>query len=291
MVMRAVHLEVVDTMSAAGFLNALRTFCNIRGQPQMIYTDNGTNFVGAERRIREDLLLKGIRWKFQPPLAPHWGGVHEALVKSAKMALHSTIEKAQLRRYFTESEFRCLLAEVMGFLNGRPLVYQRNGVEDGVSITPNHFLLQRPGMEIPDSNYKASKLGDTFDFVQHTADEVWKLWQDEYLPTLLERAKWRFRDRDLQLGDTVLVVDNNLPRNMWSVGWIKKVFKGENSCVRSAVVKTPKGEYERPITRLCVLEEADPEDPWVKARVQELELVPGAQELTGGQCSTENSAN
>ena len=79
----------------------------------------------------------------------------------------------------------------------------------------------------------------------------------EYLPTLLERSKWRFQDRDLQVNDVVLVVDE-LPRGEWLTGWVTKVFVGQNGRVRSALVRTPQGEYDRPIVRLCLLEEASP---------------------------------
>ena len=56
-----------------------------RGRPKAIYSDNGTNMVGAERELRESLkkmssdrvashlLQKKIEWNFNPPYASHMG--------------------------------------------------------------------------------------------------------------------------------------------------------------------------------------------------------------------------
>ena len=70
-----------------------------RGRPAHIWSDNGTNFVGADREIQEalerlneakitdELSQHCIQWHFNPPAAPHFGGVWERLMKSAKRAL------------------------------------------------------------------------------------------------------------------------------------------------------------------------------------------------------------
>ena len=51
---RAVHIEVASDLSTDSFINALR-FIARRGQPDEIFSDNGTNFVGTERVLRESL--------------------------------------------------------------------------------------------------------------------------------------------------------------------------------------------------------------------------------------------
>ena len=74
-----------------------------RGKPFKMISDNGTNFVGAEkklaeyvaawnkRQIEEHLIQRGIRWKFIPPAAPHFGGVWERLVWSCKKAMYAVL--------------------------------------------------------------------------------------------------------------------------------------------------------------------------------------------------------
>ena len=85
--MRAVHIEVVLKLNTDSCLNAIMRFIARRDKPNTIISDKGTNFVGAEREfaeyvaswnkegIEEHLVQRGIRWKFNPPAAPHFGRV------------------------------------------------------------------------------------------------------------------------------------------------------------------------------------------------------------------------
>ena len=93
---RCVHLEVVDSQDTDDFINAFRRFTNRRGSPVNVYSDCGSNFKGAVNEL-EDLFenldkdavksfaaSKGIAWNFNPPSAPHMGGVWERLIRSVK---------------------------------------------------------------------------------------------------------------------------------------------------------------------------------------------------------------
>ncbi len=69
MVARAVFLELVPSLSTNDFLLALRKFISLYRKPEVIHSDNGTNFVGAERELREaveemyhDLPCQGSSW-------------------------------------------------------------------------------------------------------------------------------------------------------------------------------------------------------------------------------------
>ncbi|XP_062538001.1 uncharacterized protein LOC134206316 [Armigeres subalbatus] len=89
---RAVHLEVASDLSADTFIGSLKRFISRRGYPVEIRSDNGTNFVGADRKLREFFEQihsssknasryfgnLGINWIFNPPSAPHMGGIWEA---------------------------------------------------------------------------------------------------------------------------------------------------------------------------------------------------------------------
>ena len=96
---RAVHLEMAYTLDTDSFLAAMLRFEQRRGTPAAYYSDWGTNFEWAqnelrecldrldEKRIHERLSLRQVKWVFNPPGAPHFGGAWESLVKSAKRAL------------------------------------------------------------------------------------------------------------------------------------------------------------------------------------------------------------
>lgn len=114
---RAVYLDLSPTLNSTDFLLILRRFIGIYGRPKRMHSDNGTNFVGAERLLRESVLqlhedsalklfLQGhqIEWTFQPARTPHFGVAHESLVKSTKKALYFALEQEEnvssLKRFY-----------------------------------------------------------------------------------------------------------------------------------------------------------------------------------------------
>ena len=124
--MRAVHLEVAHSLEADSLIMALRRFQARRGNPVRICSDNGSNFVGAERELREELekmdqekVARGVKWHINPPDAPWFGMAWEALVKSTKRTI-----KVMLWNVLTVDEvFLTVIAEAESHLNFRPLVY------------------------------------------------------------------------------------------------------------------------------------------------------------------------
>ncbi|KAL0188999.1 hypothetical protein M9458_016098, partial [Cirrhinus mrigala] len=85
---RAVHLDLLPSLSTDSFLMALRRFIARRGTPAQLWSDQGTNFRGGERELREayaalapdlqrHLVRQKIQFCFNPPAAPHFGGIWE----------------------------------------------------------------------------------------------------------------------------------------------------------------------------------------------------------------------
>ena len=84
---RAVQVEIVTSMDTSSCVMGVERFVSRRGTPAMIWSDNGTNFIGAEKKLREsvekwnivniaaELAHKGIKWRFNPPSAPHQIGI------------------------------------------------------------------------------------------------------------------------------------------------------------------------------------------------------------------------
>ena len=93
---RAVHVEIIPSMDASSCVMGVERFVSRRGTPAIIWSDNGTDFVGAEKELHENiekwktinivvgLSHKVIKWKVNPPSAPHQGGIWERLVRSFK---------------------------------------------------------------------------------------------------------------------------------------------------------------------------------------------------------------
>ncbi|XP_017462434.1 PREDICTED: uncharacterized protein LOC108355812, partial [Rhagoletis zephyria] len=104
---KAVHLELVPDLTSAAFIAALKRFIARRGRCRVIYSDNATNYVGANRELRELLqqfmsqqhndevqqacCAEGIEWKCIPPRSPHFGGLWESAVKQPKHYLRRAI--------------------------------------------------------------------------------------------------------------------------------------------------------------------------------------------------------
>ena len=145
---RAVHLEIAFGLDTGSFLNAFYRMASRRGLPEEVFSDNGTNFKGAgrelkmllseldESKINAAVANKGVKWHFNPPLAPHFGGAHESMIKSAKKAINAILGQADI----TDEELMTAIIGAEGLINSRPLTYQSANHEDDVPLTPNHFL-------------------------------------------------------------------------------------------------------------------------------------------------------
>ena len=89
-------------------------------------------------------------------------------------------------------------------------------------------------------------------------DHFWRRWLREYVPALTERKKWRTRSQtDVQIGDLVFVVEDNLPRGRWNLGRVVKTFPGNDGLIRIVEVQTKQGTFQWPVVKLCLLEEAE----------------------------------
>lgn len=109
---KALHLELASDLSTETFLLAFSRFLSRRGPVQNMHSDCGTNFVGAskifqtvnqftqsaeyQQKVQSFLACRNINWHFNPPSAPHFGGLWEAGVKSVKTLLHRTIGNHRL---------------------------------------------------------------------------------------------------------------------------------------------------------------------------------------------------
>ncbi len=265
--LRAVHIEIASSLDTDSCIHALRRFISRRGQVQTIRSDNGTNFIGAERelrkaiqslnsdRIQTTLLEKGVRWIFNPPTASHHGGVWERQIRTVRKILNSIVKQQSL----DEESLQTLLCEVEAIINSRPITKVSNDPNDLEPLTPNHLLLLKvkpsmsPGVFDKADLYSRRRWRQ----VQYMADLFWKRWVKEYLPDLQERQKWQSLMKNLKPGDIVLIADESAPRNSWVMGRVLQTFTENKGLVRQAQVKTKTNTLLRPVTKLCLLLEAD----------------------------------
>ncbi|XP_061398613.1 uncharacterized protein LOC133334340 [Musca vetustissima] len=188
----AVHLELVSDLSTESFIGALKRFIARRDHCQNIYCDNATNFVGAKNSLEElsetlysdktqELLLsaassKGIQFHFIPPRAPHFGGLWEAAVKSAKRLLVRSVSTETL----THEELETIIVEIEAILNSRPLTPLSNDPDCLEALTPGHFLIGEALTSQVDSRAETSKTSSIthWKLISHIKHQFWKRWSE-----------------------------------------------------------------------------------------------------------------
>ena len=93
-VVRAVHLELVSSLTTEDFVKAYRRFCARRGSPASLMSDNASTFRGAALV----LAAEGVQWHFIVERAPWWGGFWERMVGLTKAALRRTLGASLMLR-------------------------------------------------------------------------------------------------------------------------------------------------------------------------------------------------
>ena len=191
--MRAVHIEVAHTLEADSFICAYQRFVSRRGRPRAIYSDNGTNFTGAERELREAferldqqyvcnrLRKDDVQWFFNPPEASHQGGIWERMIRSVRKILAALLKEQRIN----DETLSTLLCEVEKILNDRPLTLLSEHPDDPEPLTPNKLLLLKSNSCLPLDVFKdQDRYSKRWRQAQCLANAFWKRWMKDYLPGL-----------------------------------------------------------------------------------------------------------
>lgn len=215
---RAVHLEYVDDYATSGFLAAFRRFASRRGLPSDVYSDNGTNFQGADRELnaifkrlvadpqmQNAIANDNVKWHFIPPAAPHFGGLWEAGVKAFKHHLKRVVGS----RTLSQIEFATLLCQIEACLNSRPISALHDDPNDFSALTPGHFLIGRPLINQPEEStleINPNRLSRWQ--VRAMLKHIWRSWSSDYLHTLQQRSKWQKNQPEIKINELVLLKNN-----------------------------------------------------------------------------------
>ena len=262
---KAVHIEAVTGYDTANFLNAFKRFTSRRGLCSHVYSDCGTNFVGADSQLKlmfsrsssqiskiiNNLSQSGIQWHFNPPGAPHFGGMWEAAVRSAKFHMKRVIGDTTL----SYEEMSTLLASIEACLNSRPLSPLTDDISDFQFLTPGHFLIGRPLLTLldcSDTNPNFSLL-NRWNLITKLRDDFWARWRQSYLQGLQPRQKWLQPSPNLTVGSMVLIKYDITPPAQWPIARVIKVHPGSDGLIRVATVKTATSEFQRPVAKLILL--------------------------------------
>lgn len=262
---KAVHLELVTELTTAAFIGAFKRFISTRGLCSNVYTDNATNFVGTCSELKDlqrlfqsqqhkDAIIEmcqedQVVWHFAPPASPHFGGMYESAVKSAKFHLRRILSNARL----SLEELTTVIKQTEAILNSRPLSPMSSDPNDLQVITPGHFLIGRPLTSFVEPNIEEEVVSPLkrWRLVQQLQQHFWNRWSYEYLTELQQRRIWTKTHRNVCLNELVLLKEDNLPPFKWKMGRIIHIHPGSDGLVRVVDVKTAHGTYTRSITKVC----------------------------------------
>ncbi|UYV68131.1 hypothetical protein LAZ67_5003135 [Cordylochernes scorpioides] len=245
-VFRAIHLELVTSLSTEAFIQALRRFIARRGRPTVIYSDNGTNFVGANNALKAlnwkkivlDQILHKISWKFIPPTAAWWGVYYE--------------------------EMSTILCDAEATINSRPLTYIHEDFDSLIPLSPSMFLHDSKYVGVPDlDKLDSKKFQDRYRHCQRLREALRSRFRSEYLGQLVQKANER--TPKLSVGDVVIVKVEDKRRLHWPMARIVELFPGRDGHSRVVKVRTKLGTLIRPVQKLYPLEVSS-RDPILRSK-------------------------
>ncbi|GFW69797.1 integrase catalytic domain-containing protein [Trichonephila clavipes] len=183
-----------------------------------------------QEEVQNFLSLKGIEWSFIPPYTPHFGGLWESAIKSAKQLLIKATNSVLLNF----EECSTLLIQIEACLNSRPLTELSPDPSDFTALTPAHFLVGGPIHQFPEASQpsRSVPLSERWNLIQRLRQYFWDRWSTEYLHRLQPRSKWWRTKPNLQLGDMVIVEKEKTAPLNWTLGRINKLFFGPDQKVK-----------------------------------------------------------
>ncbi|GFS36550.1 uncharacterized protein TNIN_389231 [Trichonephila inaurata madagascariensis] len=204
-----------------------------------------------QEEVQNFLSVKRIEWSFIPPYTPHFGGLWESAIKSAKQLLLKATNSVLLNF----EECSTLLIQIEACLNSRPLTELSPDPSDFNALTPAHFLVGGPIHQFPEPSEpsRSVALSERWNLIQRLRRYFWDRWSTEYLHRLQPRSKWWRTKPNLQLGDMVIVENEQTAPLNWTLGRINKLFFGPDQKVRVVSVNTKYGQLTRNVNKIYLL--------------------------------------
>ena len=265
---RAVHLELIPSLTVESFLLAFRRFTSRRGLPATLISDNAKTFKGSSREVQRIARSKevmrylsnnGVFWKFIVERAPWWGGFWERLIQSVKRCLKKCIGRTTLNY----DELQTLLSEVEAVVNSRPLTYVEDD-QDGVTYTlcPSHLINGRRITSTPNGGHfevvsTNASLTRRARHHRHLLHQFTTQWRKTYLLNLREihAVQWKSRARSgpqIAVGDIVILKNDTTNRMFWKLAKVEELLPGRDGLVRAAIVKVANSDQRPRLMRLSV---------------------------------------
>nr|XP_027223344.1 uncharacterized protein LOC113815479 [Penaeus vannamei] len=221
-------------------------FLKHAGVGTIVSTLRGSYRILGVRRIAKTVCRMCVKCK---------RGWWERLIRSVKSALRKTIGVKCLSKI----ELETTIQEIEACVNSRPLTYVGDEPDVSNPLTPSQFLIGRnAGLQLEVNDQPSCITGKDLiireSIRQQQLDKFWKLWSNDYLRNLPPVVKGFVQKCNVKKGAIVLVREDYVPRLKWPLGVVTEVFPGNDNIIRSVMVKTDKGVFNRPVQKLHDLE-------------------------------------
>ena len=253
---RAIHLQLVPSLSTVDFVLAFQQFINIYGLPSHIYTDNGLSFISGGNWIEKAFMSSEFSSNISStdmkhikiPLYSAWvGSLWERMMRVLKNCLYKVVGKAKL----TQPQLLTVLSNIQNAVNSRPLTY-RAGNEDLQPITPNSFFKHSIssnlcGNDDLNINITHEDVNEQMNIQDDIFEHFRQLWYTEYLTSLRQMDKNLYQtkfENKIKVGDVVLIKIPNRKRPYWPLGRVTKAIIGHDGKIRSVELKKGNGSVD-----------------------------------------------
>ncbi|XP_045463791.1 uncharacterized protein LOC123673349 [Harmonia axyridis] len=261
---KAIHIELVSELTTEAFMAAFKRFVSRRGMCTNLYSDNGSNFIGARNKFKEIYKILSskpiqnhfentqMQWHFIPARSAHFEGLWKAAVKSVKHHL----KRILFTDHYTYEEFMTILTQIEVTLNSRPLVPLSFDPNDLEAITPGHFIIGEPLNAAPQLSVDDTKLHhlNRFQHSQKLVQSSWTRWRNDYLHNLHQSPERQFKKEVKELiGRLVLLRDEHSLPQQCALGRITSVHPETDNIVRVVSVRTKNGIVKKTICKIRIL--------------------------------------
>ena len=248
----AVHMDVVADYSADAVIMSMWRFGSVRGWPTTVHSDPGSQLVAASGMLvswwndmhaplktfagSEEKGKSGFQWEISPADSPWRQGKVERRIGYVKRLIKLSVGDTRL----SPLELQTCLMEVANICNERPLGGLKPR-DDGTFevVTPNQLLTGWSGTSLPDGSSIADKLpmGSRFRAINHVSTSFWDRWSSLVAPSLVMRQKWHQANRNIQVGDLVMIADSGKIKSKYKLGVVVATTVSGDGLVRSATVQ------------------------------------------------------
>ena len=171
----------------------------------------------------------------------------EAAMKSMKHHLRRVMGNSVL----TYEEMTIILYQIEQLLNNRLLMALTNNPDDVFALIPSMLVngsqldaIPQPCLQKMDARGHPEK---RFRALRQLLSQLWKRWSSAFVALLQPRGKWRQERANISVDDEVHITDDGIPPLQWSIG---RVMLGHDGLARVALVRTSRGEFTRPVSKL-----------------------------------------